>query len=213
MDRNERIAARAYAIWEKEGRPEGRDVEHWHRAADEIAAEERSASGLLKPITRKVKATIEEVASAAIQTAATAASKGIHAAAGVVEEALLPKRGRTPRAAKPATSPATSGAAKPGDTKPGSTRPAAAKPAAAKPAATKPAAEPAPARARTGRKPAAGPAAAPAAAAAQDTAKGAPAQDAAKKRGRAKADVTWTPEDIGKTAAGGRKRRGSVAIH
>ncbi|MGA2043042.1 MAG: DUF2934 domain-containing protein [Roseiarcus sp.] len=32
------IKARAYAIWEGEGRPDGRDLEHWRRASQEIAA-------------------------------------------------------------------------------------------------------------------------------------------------------------------------------
>jgi hypothetical protein len=34
-----RIRERAHAIWEREGRPEGREVAHWHMAAAEIAAE------------------------------------------------------------------------------------------------------------------------------------------------------------------------------
>jgi hypothetical protein len=33
-----RIRERAYAIWEHEGRPEGREREHWERAAREILA-------------------------------------------------------------------------------------------------------------------------------------------------------------------------------
>ncbi|MBU6444048.1 MAG: DUF2934 domain-containing protein [Alphaproteobacteria bacterium] len=33
-----RIAARAYAIWESEGRPHGCDTEHWLRAERELAA-------------------------------------------------------------------------------------------------------------------------------------------------------------------------------
>lgn len=42
MDQNveRRIRDRAYSIWEEEGRPAGRDVEHWLRAAQEVAAEE-----------------------------------------------------------------------------------------------------------------------------------------------------------------------------
>ncbi len=31
-DRHAEIAKRAYAIWELEGRPTGRDIEHWLRA-------------------------------------------------------------------------------------------------------------------------------------------------------------------------------------
>ena len=32
------IRERAYAIWQEEGRPEGRDVDHWLRAEDEIGS-------------------------------------------------------------------------------------------------------------------------------------------------------------------------------
>jgi hypothetical protein len=34
----EGIRARAYAIWEDEGRPDGQHLEHWRRAMDEVAA-------------------------------------------------------------------------------------------------------------------------------------------------------------------------------
>jgi hypothetical protein len=36
-----RIRARAYEIWEEEGRPIGRDVEHWIRAVLELARDGR----------------------------------------------------------------------------------------------------------------------------------------------------------------------------
>ena len=42
--REHRILERAYAIWEEEDRPEGKDREHWLRAEAEIAAEERDAA-------------------------------------------------------------------------------------------------------------------------------------------------------------------------
>lgn len=35
-----RVRARAYEIWEQEGRPEGRHLDHWARAAQEVSAEE-----------------------------------------------------------------------------------------------------------------------------------------------------------------------------
>lgn len=35
----ERIRARAYALWVEEGRPHGRDREHWERAERELQAE------------------------------------------------------------------------------------------------------------------------------------------------------------------------------
>lgn len=37
--REEEIRARAYAIWEREGRPTGREKQHWEQARREIEAE------------------------------------------------------------------------------------------------------------------------------------------------------------------------------
>jgi hypothetical protein len=39
MDREERIGRRDHEIWEREGRPEGREREHWDQAVQEIGAE------------------------------------------------------------------------------------------------------------------------------------------------------------------------------
>lgn len=36
QDHDEIIRARAYALWEEEGRPDGRAVENWLRAEDEL---------------------------------------------------------------------------------------------------------------------------------------------------------------------------------
>lgn len=44
MDKEDRIRRRAYEIWEREGRPHGREQEHWDRAVQEIEAEEPEAS-------------------------------------------------------------------------------------------------------------------------------------------------------------------------
>jgi DUF2934 family protein len=38
-DREVEIAERAYRIWEGEGRPVGRDLDHWLRAESELHAE------------------------------------------------------------------------------------------------------------------------------------------------------------------------------
>jgi hypothetical protein len=35
-DKEDLIQRRAYAIWEKEGRPEGRHDDHWRRANEEM---------------------------------------------------------------------------------------------------------------------------------------------------------------------------------
>jgi hypothetical protein len=37
-EQEQAIRARAYAIWEEEGRPDGKDVEHWLRAESEITS-------------------------------------------------------------------------------------------------------------------------------------------------------------------------------
>jgi hypothetical protein len=37
----QRVRERAYEIWERGGRPEGKSVEHWQQAEAEIVAEEQ----------------------------------------------------------------------------------------------------------------------------------------------------------------------------
>lgn len=37
---DERIRRRAYEIWQREGQPEGQDVDFWREAEDEIVAED-----------------------------------------------------------------------------------------------------------------------------------------------------------------------------
>jgi hypothetical protein len=51
----ETIKARAYAIWEDEGRPEGKHLDHWRRAADELAAPEaqNASSNGARPAPRR----------------------------------------------------------------------------------------------------------------------------------------------------------------
>lgn len=49
MDRERRIEARAYDIWEREGRPEGRHHAHWDRAAREIEIEDTGPSDGNRP--------------------------------------------------------------------------------------------------------------------------------------------------------------------
>ncbi len=39
--KRDRIAARAYEIWEEEGRPPNKAEEHWRRAEQEVAREDR----------------------------------------------------------------------------------------------------------------------------------------------------------------------------
>jgi hypothetical protein len=48
-DRNDLIKQRAYAIWEKEGRPDGKHDEHWKRASDEMHGLEDAPKIVKKP--------------------------------------------------------------------------------------------------------------------------------------------------------------------
>jgi hypothetical protein len=50
----EEISARAYEIWEAEGRPEGRDKEHWFRASELVAeAAGKDGPGQVRPAGRE----------------------------------------------------------------------------------------------------------------------------------------------------------------
>jgi hypothetical protein len=49
MDQEERIREYAHRIWEEEGRPEGREREHWERACREIGGASARAKGVTSP--------------------------------------------------------------------------------------------------------------------------------------------------------------------
>jgi hypothetical protein len=50
MSNDQRIRERAYEIWEKEGKPHGRDDDHWRRAEIDVAEEDtRTGSSPTKP--------------------------------------------------------------------------------------------------------------------------------------------------------------------
>ena len=54
-DRETRIRKRAYEIWEAEGRPNGREREHWERATGEVTRTPNptaAAKGARQPKTR-----------------------------------------------------------------------------------------------------------------------------------------------------------------
>lgn len=49
-DRQERIRIRAYELWLLDGQPEGRDAEHWFRAAEAIRLEDiENSAGTVNP--------------------------------------------------------------------------------------------------------------------------------------------------------------------
>jgi hypothetical protein len=62
-DEEARIRERAYEIWAREGRPHGKDEEHWQRARAEISAEsgavaDRAAAGSKPQAERPTTATV-----------------------------------------------------------------------------------------------------------------------------------------------------------
>ena len=63
-DRQQHIRERAYALWEADGRPEGRDLEYWERAGELIGMEEHPHAGLLPnpagPPGKESEVTVEE---------------------------------------------------------------------------------------------------------------------------------------------------------
>ncbi|MDL2403713.1 DUF2934 domain-containing protein [Rhizobium mayense] len=79
--RDEWIQKRAYAIWEEEGYPSGRDTVHWEQASNERTALEKSVSKDdkidVKPkATRKAAAALTAVVSdAAVKAGTKRASK------------------------------------------------------------------------------------------------------------------------------------------
>jgi hypothetical protein len=47
------IAKRAYAIWEREGQPDGRDAEHWRMAEEQLAQEGDGGTPPRSPAPRR----------------------------------------------------------------------------------------------------------------------------------------------------------------
>jgi hypothetical protein len=52
-----RVQARAYALWEQDGRPEGKSEQHWHQARSEIEREDAQPprSGMAAAPTTRAK--------------------------------------------------------------------------------------------------------------------------------------------------------------
>jgi hypothetical protein len=75
--KEERIRMRAYEIWCEEGQPQGRDMENWLKACDEIEADLRKAAGLApkKPAAAKPAASS---AKPKVTKAAKSASAVLH---------------------------------------------------------------------------------------------------------------------------------------
>jgi hypothetical protein len=86
-EREARIRARAYRLWEDDGRPHGRDVEFWERARTLVGMEESPSAGQLpNPAAPPQVRAVKRPGKAA---AAKASSK-------VEDAAIQDNRGETP---------------------------------------------------------------------------------------------------------------------
>jgi hypothetical protein len=45
IDNETKVRERAYYIWEREGRPQGRELQHWQTALRELSSETNSSNG------------------------------------------------------------------------------------------------------------------------------------------------------------------------
>ncbi len=76
----DRIRCRAYELWESEGRPEGREVDHWLRAAQEVSGEVNGeAAAVGAPAARRPRSRTESASTrpaTRISAATPARSRG-----------------------------------------------------------------------------------------------------------------------------------------
>lgn len=63
-NRDDKIRARAYQLWEEEGRPEGRAEQHWFTASESLAVEENQEDTYLPIDTGTAPEPIEAVENA-----------------------------------------------------------------------------------------------------------------------------------------------------
>ena len=62
LSKEDRIRAIAYSIWEEEGRPDGRDEEHWLRACAIVQAEEApNPDWLQRDVKAEVTTAIDDI--------------------------------------------------------------------------------------------------------------------------------------------------------
>ena len=85
------IRKRAYEIWEKEGRPHGREVEHWHLAIFEL-----SLTNSAPPAPAAANGEMLEAPKKAAPRKAPAKAKTVEAPSIVMPEPAKRSRARTP---------------------------------------------------------------------------------------------------------------------
>jgi hypothetical protein len=87
-DREERIRQRAYAIWQREGQPDGSHQQHWDQAAAEIDLEAERVDRLAAELSEAGQATAApQTSGAALETEAP------------LPDPFAPRRTKAPRQA------------------------------------------------------------------------------------------------------------------
>lgn len=98
-ERTGRTQDRAYAIWEREGRPHGRGAQHWSQAEREIAAEDVAhASGTTRPTTERRTRKPKPVKEEAEEAPKAEQALGAKAKTEVSAETTPRTKGRKPKA-------------------------------------------------------------------------------------------------------------------
>ena len=98
-EREQRVRERAYAMWENDGKPHGRDVEYWERARELISREE-SASSKASETPRKNAGPPQQTPEPDVQQNPRGGSGGT-AEPGAVQPAAPTKRRARAKAKKP----------------------------------------------------------------------------------------------------------------
>jgi hypothetical protein len=99
-EKRSKVEIRAYEIWDREGRPDGKALEHWHQAVAEIAREEaeaeaakpKKAGGPKKAAKDKPAAPAKKAASASAAKKPSGGQRGKASSATKTDAAKKPKK-------------------------------------------------------------------------------------------------------------------------
>lgn len=99
-DRDERVRKRAYQLWEQEGRPADREMDHWDKASELVAIEENQMLATI-PVGKSMN--IGPTGEPVEPVEAVENMGELPTLTDQGEEQAVPKRRTQPAAAKPAT--------------------------------------------------------------------------------------------------------------
>lgn len=97
------IQVRAYQIWEREGRPQGREYQHWLMAETEILGAMPPTKAARDPGSTAKSKTAESAAKTAAEATAAVKSTAKSRKAATAAPAEKPKAEKAKKAAKPKT--------------------------------------------------------------------------------------------------------------